>query len=984
MTATKRYGVLCVAIMVLVSMVALTDVVYSVDTAEGNMDAGTAEAITLSFNNGMQAFSRQDWSGAIQHLEQAISTLESYPDKKAIAEPRKRFAPVFFTLGAAAFNLPDYPKSIKAFETFLTDWPSHEKSFDARLALARACFANKQYDKALSLFAELERFPSLRDQALAIQVQCFKETGKTAEMTAALEKLIAGGINSTVQASGALQLAELKAEAGDNDKVMALIDQLIAKRHLVENVVVLNSLIVKLGDSLADKDQYEKASKVYLHVMPPDQVKSFQTARIEFLERRIAANAAAAKKNPAMALTYLGQNADFQGVLDQAKTLLAEFEKLPDYMPSLMLRNARCWYGREKKWESVLVNNRLMALYPDAKTEIETAMFSNVVALADLLQVKACQKACAAYLQAFPKGTNAGTVAYIQGAVAMQAGELREAATLFGVLVETQPNGSFTDQMYMMQGSAYFSLGELGEALRVYKRYITKFPKGPSIEEAQYRAAIIPVFMGKFEEGWKLVDAFIKAHPNSQYLEDAKYRLMICKYAANLFDEVLADVKKWEKDHQGGMMESEVLCLKGDCLSAQLQTEDAATAYEKAAMTASTDEVMNYAQNEASKLLQKLGQTARLSKMWEDFIEQKPDHQNVVIGIYWISKAKSKDGKVDEAKQIIVSQLKRSLNQPKNESVEMLLQQLSQLCWKRPRPVVPINNADATQPAPQENKGADAGGQPTPAAEPPSPPPWDAVAEFEKVIEPLDATADVCGRARLSYGRSELLKLLKRNAEADDLMREIAVLKPDQLSPQLLALAGEYLQHRQMSAEAAVFYQYLKENYLKSAWLDYAYSGLGDLALAKGDAKQALELYTLAADEYAGGKMKDSTMGKAMALMELGKYPEAKKLFETIAGTKEWRGESTAQAMYCLGELERRQSHYPEAVAYYQRVFVAYQKYLPWVAKSYLKAADCFDKLGKRKEAIGHLQEMMRNQKLGPLPEAEQGRKLLQQWGTTS
>jgi tetratricopeptide (TPR) repeat protein len=943
------------------------------------MDSGTLEVITLSYNKGMQAFSLQDWSGAIENLEQAISTLESYPDKKAIVEPRKRFGPVFFTLGAAAFNLPDYPKSIKAFETFLTEWPTHEKVVSAKFALARACMADKRYEKAQALFAEMEPIPSLRDQALVAQAQCFKETGKAAEMTAALQKLVSGGVNNTVQASGALQLAQLKADAGEDDRLKELIDQLTAKRQFVENVVALNTLIVKLGDSLAGKDQYEQASRAYLKVMRPDQVKSFQKERIEFLERRIAANNAAAKQNPGQALVYQGQNSEFQSVLDQAKALLAEFEKLPDYMPSLMLRNARCWYGRDKKWESVLVNSRLIQLYPDAKAEVEAAMFSNVVSLAELLQVKLCQEACDTYFRAFPKGANAGTVAYIQGAVAMQAGDLKGAASLFGTMVETYPDGSFTDQMYMMQGSAHFGLGELDEALRVYNRYIAKFPQGAAIEEAKYRAAIIPVFQGKFEEGWKLVETFIKENPGSQHIEDARYRLMICKYAANLFEEVLADAADWEKDHHGGVMQPEVLCLKGDCLAALSRNEEAAMAYEKAAQNAASDEVLNYALNEASKLLQKLGYSAHLSMMWEEFIHQNPDHPNVVAGIYWISKAKSKDGNIDEAKQIIVAQLRKSLNNPKNESVELLLQQLSQLCWKRPRSKTPPTDTLVVAQAPQDGSDT-ATTSSTPTPEPAPLPPWDGLAELERVIEPLDAMADACGRARLNYGRAELLKLLKRQEEADNLMREIVVLKPQQLSPQLLALAGEYMQRKHMPAEATLFYQYLKENYLKSAWLDYAYTGLGDLALAAGDTKQALEHYTLACDEYAGNKLKESTMGKAVALMEQEKYAEAKKLFETIAGTKEWRGESTAQALYYLGEVERRQSHHPEAVAHFQRVFVAYQKYLPWVAKSYLRAAECFEKLGKRKEAVGHLQEMMRNEKLGLLPEAEQGRKLLLQW----
>jgi hypothetical protein len=62
-------------------------------------------------------------------------------------------------------------------------------------------------------------------------------------------------------------------------------------------------------------------------------------------------------------------------------------------------------------------------------------------------------------------------------------------------------------------------------------------------------------------------------------------------------------------------------------------------------------------------------------------------------------------------------------------------------------------------------------------------------------------------------------------------------------------------------------------------------------------------------------------------------------------------------------------------------VFVAYQKFLPWAAKAYVRGAESFDKLGKRKEAIGHLQEMMRNEKLRDFSETKQAAKLLAEWG---
>ena len=78
-------------------------------------------------------------------------------------------------------------------------------------------------------------------------------------------------------------------------------------------------------------------------------------------------------------------------------------------------------------------------------------------------------------------------------------------------------------------------------------------------------------------------------------------------------------------------------------------------------------------------------------------------------------------------------------------------------------------------------------------------------------------------------------------------------------------------------------------------------------------------------------------MGKARTLLALGRHAEAKKLFEQVASIREWRGESTAEAVYYLGVNEAEQGHLPEAIAHYQRVFVAYQKFLGWAAKAYLR-----------------------------------------------
>lgn len=111
-------------------------------------------------------------------------------------------------------------------------------------------------------------------------------------------------------------------------------------------------------------------------------------------------------------------------------------------------------------------------------------------------------------------------------------------------------------------------------------------------------------------------------------------------------------------------------------------------------------------------------------------------------------------------------------------------------------------------------------------------------------------------------------------------------------------------------------------------------------------------------------------------------FDEATKLYEAIARKREWRGDATARAIFSLGEVQRLRKSYPEAIAFYQRCFVSWARFAQWGARSYLRAAECFDALGRRAEAIAHLREMMRKaEKYGRLPEFAEAKKRLHGWG---
>jgi TolA-binding protein len=116
-------------------------------------------------------------------------------------------------------------------------------------------------------------------------------------------------------------------------------------------------------------------------------------------------------------------------------------------------------------------------------------------------------------------------------------------------------------------------------------------------------------------------------------------------------------------------------------------------------------------------------------------------------------------------------------------------------------------------------------------------------------------------------------------------------------------------------------------------------------------------------------------------LLALGRLAPAQKTFEEIASLREWRGEATAFSVYSLGEIAAKRGQWAEANAYFQRVYVGYQKFLPWVAKAYLASGESFEKLHRKEEASNTYREMLRNEKLARLPESAEARKRLEALG---
>jgi TolA-binding protein len=307
--------------------------------------------------------------------------------------------------------------------------------------------------------------------------------------------------------------------------------------------------------------------------------------------------------------------------------------------------------------------------------------------------------------------------------------------------------------------------------------------------------------------------------------------------------------------------------------------------------------------------------------------------------------------------------------------VELLLTQMAQLCVKKKSA-----DGERSSATPGSPELAPPGDSPQNAS---TPVPADPGAELDTLLGSSAQEQAAIVKARVLFAKAELARLRRQPAEEEKNIGRIAdEFKPEDLSPLLLGRAGDYLLSKQKADKAAAFYQRLMEDFPKSDNVDFAYNGLGEIAFQKHDLPGALRHFSDGTEKIAATqKLKDLTVGKAKTLLAMDKLDEAKKVFEQIASVREWRGESTAFSVFSLGEIEAKRQHWAEANAYFQRVYVAYQKFLPWVAKAYIRSGESFEKMGKTQEAANTYRELLRNEKLGTFAEAEEARKRLQALG---
>ena len=927
------------------------------------------------FKAGAAAFQAGDYAGATKNFEEVLS---AGPTGEALET-------ILFTLGSTYYNQKDLKKAEDYYNRCLKEFPEGKNKTKALMALSQIQNQTERKAEAEKTLAKAcEGGGDMAARARLARAALIAEQGKPAEAADVIRPMVAGGIRDDLSVQAAMTLAELDAKAGNLQEALKLLDQLRGAQEMVDNPLQLDFLAIRIGDALLAKGERKGALRMYASVRPRATVIALQKERIAALEKRISDNRASLQTNPKAFMEINAANASLQKDLQDLRHALEKFEKAPDTLTPLRIRQAKAYDELDGKWESILIWENLLES-GDPKIR-EDALFSIGAAYCSLGRPDEALDALDRYLSEFPSGKYAGQAGYLKGAVALESGNYAKAETLFGDLIDKGTSSAIAADMQFLLANTEFARaadaahpepGKYKEAIDDYEKYLAKYPDGKFAEECRYRIPLSWFQLGDYGKALEGFREYEKKFPTGVFAGDCGYRIALCHKAAEKHDEVIRLCDEWLGKHAGEAMEAEVYALRGEAYAAKEMHDEAAESFRKSVNSGGGDLILKYSLQQAVAEYQKTGKWDELADLCSSFAEKNPTNPAAMGAVYWVAKARIKEGKTPEAKSYLATTILKNIGDRNKDTVELLITQLAQTCSKRPR--APLT-AGLPAASPSEAAPGVEAPAPTPRPSPTPLPPYDADADFAKYLNDGNCSSSPLALARLRFGKARLADFTKRSDRGKELMVSIGRdFKPDQLSAQLLADCGDIALEAGDPGKAEAFYRELMDSFPTSDLLESAYYGMGAAALARNQPSEALRWFDDAvAKTPAETRLGDITFGKGRALLALGRTDDARKTLEQVASNKEWRGELTAKALLALGDLEESRGNTAAAIQYYQRVFVAYQRYPSAVIPAYLKAADGFVKLGQPDKAAAHLRELLSKPRLAQSPLADEARKKLE------
>jgi tetratricopeptide (TPR) repeat protein len=900
------------------------------------------------FSEAEAAFGTQNYDTAIAKIEELLKLLG--PGKDAPYEL------LYFNLGLANLLGGKLPEAEAAFQDCIKRYPKGEYASRCHLGLGRARMMQNTPEKksqAVEALKVAALDPKYRSEAGLWLGQVYDQLGKKDEALKVFRSLMGSDVRTPQQTTAAVEVIGLLADTGKIEDLTAYLDRLSSQAGVRDAIAWFANQVVVRGDELVANNSYAAALVIYRSVPPRSQILEIQSAALEsmrkgrkLLETRVEAE----KTKP---INQRSNASELLNALVPAITLaegaLKAIQERDDLDAALLMRRGRCLFYLNR-YEEALVCFRTIRTDYASSSDAASAAYAEIVIYNKLANIPEIQDKCDLFMRKYPDSDKIEQVATLAGEVLVQSGNWKEVRNFYRRLETKFPQSESLDRYIFFQALASFQDANFAESTPLLEKFLKQYPNSPLVENALYYLAMSNFLSNKYKETLASCREYLAKFPDGRYAGDMRYRLSFIDFNDKEEDQsakIIRDLSEFLKNHPEDLSNGSMYCLMADTYKRMGKQDEALDSYIKAVWTESPDDVLQYALDSATTLLQDRKDWAAIAKLHADFMQRKPDSQLALMSATWVAKMKIREGKGAEAAGILANSLKTRIANPASEQVEFLIDELVKTLVPRKKP-----------------KDIDA----------------DAIdKELMAILEKLVAGQEnITTNARIYYARARLAQLLRRNDRADLYFKGIATTNaqdPSGLSPALLATSGDILLKNGDLDGAQAMFMRLTNRYSESIFSDAGPVGMGYVALARNQPEEALRMFDEVLEKNPGtSRFKETTLGKLEALVALGKYDDAIQLALQIVGDKMFRGETAAKAYLLLGQAYRAKSAkaagdeatelLKKAHGTYQRVYVAYQAFPDVCAEAYMQAYETAKQLGEDQLAEETLKALKGHPKL--------------------
>jgi len=707
-------------------------------------------------------------------------------------------------------------------------------------------------------------------------------------------------------------------ERGALDESLQLVVEQYKQIDEVTQIISFQSLVLDLGARFLDAQEYHKAIACLQRVWKRDRLLKHQVERLEELKRKLDILKARGGYED-----YVFQ---FDGMVRRTEREIENFRKIENFDAALRLRLAVAFQGLGRYREAGLIIEDMMVKMP-ADEIIEGAGMTLIQCWLQVENWTRAVKAADLFAERFPESKQLPTMLFLKGRALQSDTQWDEADQIYEELLETFPGAEVAPRAALMRGMVALSTDRNVEAMRFFDAVSEKFPQHEVAEDAFYWVGMAHSFHKEYSASREQMGAYLAKYSGGRYQSDAAFRRAFALQAMADYEEAIVELRDFIRDWgEASSYTDEARLLLGDALFAVGELEQGIASFKQ--ISPQSTKFFEDGWFKIGKALRLQEKVKTMRGHFEEFVTSYPESRRMAEAVYWIGWTHSSSGDEESARKIYWETIEKHGDEPELFGMADIMLALKKL----------YPGADGRR---------------------------ELVAAFEGIGRKAKLGDRDTLTFRAGWAAAQVLRIDLPDSADQPLLDAAKFADVEIHNPLLLADCADALRADGKTEQAEAMYRGLRKWNPRAVQKDRAYAGLGFIAAEAGDVEEALKYF----DRFEEEMIISPLFGEVL-LARAGLYREvrennlAKASLEKLLAEKTVPTRVKAQALFEYADLLSSEGNDLKAVAYWERVYLAYGRYPQMVADAYWLRGQALERMKRSGDALKVYEEFVSREDL--------------------